>query len=281
MDEIASALGDGARWRIVELLAERPRSVGELAELTGLRQPQTTKHLQTLARAGLVTVFPLGQRRVYAVEAAPLKALERGLRELVETTEAHRDERDGIARYRAAIEAESVVADRERWADGRTFSFERVLAAPLDAVWRHWVDPDLLVSWWAPPSMTVIDCAVEPEPGGRAVLEYRDAEGRRYRSEGRVHAAKEPEHLVFDLSVLDAAGAVSFTGHYDLTLAAVPDGTRLRLGLAITETTVEAVPYIAGIETGWGQVLDHLADTVGTSTRTTTAAHTKGKDTQT
>ena len=48
MDEIAAALGDGARWRIVELLAERPRSVGELAELTGLRQPQTTKHLQTL-----------------------------------------------------------------------------------------------------------------------------------------------------------------------------------------------------------------------------------------
>lgn len=280
VDEIASALGDGARWRIVELLAERPRSVGELAERTGLRQPQTTKHLQTLARAGLVTVFPLGQRRVYAVEAAPLKALECRLRELVETTEAHQDERNVIARYRAAIEAESVVADRERWADGRTFSFERVLAAARDVVWRHWVDPDLLASWWAPPSMTVIDCAVEPKRGGRAVLEYHEAEGRRYRSEGRVHAAMEPEHLVFDLSVLDAAGAVSFTGHYDLTLAAVPDGTRLRLGLTITETAVEAVPYIAGIETGWGQVLDHLADTVGTPTRTTTAAHTKGKETQ-
>ena len=54
MDRLASALGDGARWLIIELLAERPRSVGELAELTGLRQPQTTKHLQTLARAGLL-----------------------------------------------------------------------------------------------------------------------------------------------------------------------------------------------------------------------------------
>jgi uncharacterized protein YndB with AHSA1/START domain/DNA-binding transcriptional ArsR family regulator len=273
MDQIAAALGDGPRWHIVELLAERPRSVGELAELTGLRQPQTTKHLQTLARAGLVTVFPLGQRRVYAVEAAPLKALERCLRELVETTEAHGDERDVIARYRAAIEAESAVADRTRWADGRTFSFERVLAAPRDVVWRHWVDPDLLASWWVPPSMTVTDCALEPWAGGRAVLEYRDAEGR-YRSEGRVHAAKEPERLVFDLSVLEAAGAVSFTGHYDLTLAAVPDGTRLRLGLRITATTVEAVPYIAGIDTGWGQVLNNLADAVGNAQPTTEAAHT-------
>jgi uncharacterized protein YndB with AHSA1/START domain/DNA-binding transcriptional ArsR family regulator len=266
VDRIASALGDSARWRIVELLAERPRSVGELAELTGLRQPQTTKHLQTLARAGLVTVFPLGQRRVYAVETAPLSALARRLQELVETAEAHEGERDVIARYRAAIEAESAVADRERWADGRTFSFERVLAAPREVVWRHWVDPDLLASWWAPPPMTVTDCALEPRTGGRAVLEYRDAEGR-YRSEGQVHAAKEPEHLVFDLSVLDAAGAVSFTGHYELTLTAAPDGTRLRLGLRITETTVEAVPYIAGIETGWDQVLDNL-----------TEALTKGKE---
>ncbi|HEY7597737.1 MAG TPA: hypothetical protein VH969_31640, partial [Actinophytocola sp.] len=45
------------------------------------------------------------------------------------------------------------------------------------------------------------------------------------------------------------------------------DGTRLRLGLQITETTVEAVPFIAGIETGWGQVLDHLADAVSTAKR--------------
>ncbi|HXT88277.1 MAG TPA: metalloregulator ArsR/SmtB family transcription factor [Trebonia sp.] len=277
MDQIASALGDGARWRIVELLAERPRSVGELAELVGLRQPQTTKHLQTLARAGLVTVFPLGQRRVCAIETAPLKALEDRLRELVETAAAHQGDRDVIARYRAAIEEEAAAADRDRWADERTFSFERVLAASPDAVWRHWADPELLASWWAPSSMTITDCALEPKPGGRVVLEYRDPEGLRYRSEGRVHAAQEPQRLVFDLSVLDASGAVSFTGHYDLTLAAVPDGTRLRLGLRITETTVEAVPYIAGIEPGWEQVLGNLAAAVEVSQHTTKAP-TKGKE---
>src|SRR3954454_20143425 len=148
MNGIAAALGDTARWRIVELLAERPRSVGELAELTGLRQPQTTKHLQTLARTGLVSVFPLGQRRVYALEAEPLTALAGRLRELAETTAAHEGERDVVARYRAAIEAETAVADRDRWADGRSFAFERVPAVPQDVVWRHWTDPELLASWW-------------------------------------------------------------------------------------------------------------------------------------
>lgn len=278
MERIAAALGDPARWRIVELLAERPRSVGELAELTGLRQPQTTKHLQTLARVGLVTGYPLGQRRVYAVEAAPLAALARRLRELVEAAEAHAGERDVIARYLAAIEAESAVADRDRWADGRVFSFDRVLAAPRDVVWRHWAEADLLASWWVPPPMTVTECVLEPRAGGRAVLEYRDAEGR-YRAEGVVRAARRPERLAFDLSVLDGAGAVSFTGHYDLTLTEAEDGTRLRLGLRITETSVEAIPYIAGIETGWGQVLDNLAAAVGAFQRTAKAA-TKRKEQQ-
>ncbi|MGW6276632.1 metalloregulator ArsR/SmtB family transcription factor [Kribbella sp. NPDC055071] len=265
MNVIASALGDDARWRIVELLAERPRSVGELAELTGLRQPQTTKHLQTLARAGLVTVFPLGQRRVYAIETEPLKSLGNRLAELVTAAEAHADERDVIARYRAAIETESATADRERWADGRTFVFERVLAVPPKVVWRHWVEPALLASWWAPPSMTITDCLVEPKPGGRVVLAYADNDGRRYHSRGRVHSATESEHLVFDLSVLGTPG--SFTGHYDLSLTTGPGGTRLRLELRITETTVEAVPYIAGIETGWGQVLDNLTARITNKTR--------------
>lgn len=284
MEEIAAALGDGSRWRIVELLAERPRSVGELAELTGLRQPQTTKHLQTLARAGIVTVSPLGQRRVYAIEGAPLAAFEARLRKLGETIAAHEGERDVIARYQAAIEADSALADRDRWADGRTFSFERALVAPRDVVWNHLVDPDLLASWWAPPSMTITECVLESKPGGRAVLAYRDAEGR-YRSEGRVHAAAELEHLVFELSVLDSAGDVMFTGHYDLALADSPGGTRLQVSLRISETTVEAVPAIAGIGTGWGQVLDNLAVAVDAFQNAGGTAHAKpvqsrGKETQ-
>jgi uncharacterized protein YndB with AHSA1/START domain len=256
MDGIAAALGDAARWRIVELLAERPRSVGELAELTGLRQPQTTKHLQTLARAGLVTAFPLGQRRVYALEAEPLVAFAGRLADLVKATEAHESERDAVTRYRAAVEADTAAADRDRWADGREFGFERVVAVPREVVWRYWTDPELLASWWVPSSMTVTACVLEPRPGGHAVLAYRDADGE-YHSEGWVRLADEPGRLAFDLAV---TGEASFTGHYDLELVSVPGGTRLRLGLRITATTVGAVAAIAGIETGWGQVLDHLTD---------------------
>ncbi|WP_033262530.1 metalloregulator ArsR/SmtB family transcription factor [Amycolatopsis vancoresmycina] len=256
MDRIAAALGDAARWRIVELLAERPRSVGELAELTGLRQPQTSKHLQTLARAGLVTVFPLGQRRVHALEAQPLAALAGRLRELAEAAEGQAGEREVLVRYRAGIDRAAAAADRDRWADGRSFAFERLLPEPPGVVWRHWAEPELLASWWVPPSMTVIACVLEPRPGGRVVLRYRDADAE-YPSEGQVLVAEEPAHLVFDLAV---TGPASFTGHYDLRLEPADEGTRLRLDLGITATTVAAVPFIAGIEPGWQQVLDHLTE---------------------
>ncbi len=253
MEQIAAVLGDGARWRLVELLAERPRSVGELAELTGLRQPQTTKHLQALGRVGLVTVFPLGQRRVYALESEPLTAFAHRLQQLASTAGEHAGGRDVLARYRDAISQETALADRDHWADGRTFSFERVLPASAEVIWRHWVDPDLLASWWAPPSMTVTEGLLEPRAGGRAVLEYRDADGR-YRSEGTVHEATPYKRLVFDLAVLGA----SFSATYDVALTAAADGTRLRLDMRLDDTTVAAAPSIAGIETGWNQVLDNL-----------------------
>jgi DNA-binding transcriptional ArsR family regulator len=69
-DALLIALADPARWRLVTLLAERPRSVGVLAQLAEARQPQTTKHLQTLERAGVVTSQRTGQRRVYALRSA-------------------------------------------------------------------------------------------------------------------------------------------------------------------------------------------------------------------
>ncbi len=73
------ALADPARWRLVELLAERPCPVGVLAQLAGARQPQTTKHLQTLERAGVVSSERSGNRRIYTLRSEPLRELAAAL----------------------------------------------------------------------------------------------------------------------------------------------------------------------------------------------------------
>ncbi|GHH00502.1 ArsR/SmtB family transcription factor [Streptomyces lanatus] len=71
-----SALADPHRRSIVALLLERPRSVGEIVEECGLSQPSTSKHLKVLREAGLVRVRQDAQRRVYALDPAPIAALD-------------------------------------------------------------------------------------------------------------------------------------------------------------------------------------------------------------
>ena len=60
---LLAALAEPNRLRIVELLNIAPRAVGEIASKLDLRQPQVTKHLQALERAGLVAVRRRGQMR--------------------------------------------------------------------------------------------------------------------------------------------------------------------------------------------------------------------------
>jgi DNA-binding transcriptional ArsR family regulator len=71
-----SVVSDPHRRTMLGLLLERPRSVGELVELTGLTQPGTSKHLRVLRDAGLVNADRDAQRRVYALNPGPLAELD-------------------------------------------------------------------------------------------------------------------------------------------------------------------------------------------------------------
>ncbi len=70
------ALAEPNRLKIVELLRSQPRSVNEVALLTGLRQPQASKHLHVLAEAGLVSVQPVAQQRIYTLQPEAFLRLE-------------------------------------------------------------------------------------------------------------------------------------------------------------------------------------------------------------
>ncbi|MFF5475756.1 ArsR/SmtB family transcription factor [Streptomyces sp. NPDC012935] len=71
-----TALADPHRRAIVALLLERPRPVGEIVDACGLSQPSTSKHLKVLREAGLVQVRQDAQRRVYALNPAPIAELD-------------------------------------------------------------------------------------------------------------------------------------------------------------------------------------------------------------
>ena len=70
------ALADPTRRRMVELLARRERTAGDIGERFAISQPGVSKHLRVLREAGLVRVREDGRRRVYSLDPAPLKELE-------------------------------------------------------------------------------------------------------------------------------------------------------------------------------------------------------------
>lgn len=73
---VFEVIAEPSRRRILDLLAEGERPVGELVEHVALSQPAVSKHLKTLREAGLVEVRGEAQRRVYRVRPQPLQAVD-------------------------------------------------------------------------------------------------------------------------------------------------------------------------------------------------------------
>ena len=73
---IFGALADPTRRRILEILAEGDRSVGELVEQFPVSQPAISRHLRLLREAGLVDCHGDGKRRVYSFDPGSLAPLD-------------------------------------------------------------------------------------------------------------------------------------------------------------------------------------------------------------
>lgn len=97
MDDAWDALGDRTRRAIVECLAERPRAVGELADVLPVSRPAVSQHLRILKDAGLVAEHAAGTRRIYRLNPAGVDAL--------------RDQLDAF--WNRALSAYKVVVEQE------------------------------------------------------------------------------------------------------------------------------------------------------------------------
>jgi len=73
---IFEILADSNRRRVLDLLREQERTVGELVDALDMSQPAVSKHLRILRDAGLVESRADAQRRVYTLRAEPLADLD-------------------------------------------------------------------------------------------------------------------------------------------------------------------------------------------------------------
>lgn len=101
LDRVLTALADPYRRRAVELLRERPRRAGDLADALGLSAPAMSKHLRALKESGFVEEnhpdFD-ARVRVYSLKSGAMD----GLKAWVEETE--RRWANQLASFKAHVE---------------------------------------------------------------------------------------------------------------------------------------------------------------------------------
>lgn len=74
---VFDVVAEPRRRQILDLLRQGERPVNELVEALGMTQPAVSKHLRVLRDAGIVTSRVDAQRRLYRLDAAPLREIDR------------------------------------------------------------------------------------------------------------------------------------------------------------------------------------------------------------
>lgn len=69
------ALAHPVRLQILDVVRERPCTVGEIVERVGLAQPVISRHLAVLRREGVLSVAPSGRERVYRLAGCRVEPL--------------------------------------------------------------------------------------------------------------------------------------------------------------------------------------------------------------
>lgn len=77
--QLLKLLANETRLKLLGLLAARERSVGELAEIAGVKEPTVSHHLALLAEAGLVTMRAEGTAHLYRLDAEVLQGIGKEL----------------------------------------------------------------------------------------------------------------------------------------------------------------------------------------------------------
>ena len=108
-----NVLAEPNRRHLLDALLHGPMPVNELVEAMGMSQPVVSKHLRVLRDAGFVNVQPDGQRRLYSINAEPMKEMDSWLApyrqfwaDRLDALERHLEQTQGSSNRAASIQGD-------------------------------------------------------------------------------------------------------------------------------------------------------------------------------
>jgi uncharacterized protein YndB with AHSA1/START domain len=136
----------------------------------------------------------------------------------------------------------------------------RVFDAPRELVFKAWTDPKCVAQWWRPRGFTNPVCELDVRPRGAIRIHMRGPDGTVYPMTGVYQEVVEPERIVFTSAALDAEGNALFELLTTVTFAEQGGKTKQILRARVIKRTAQAAQYLKGMEAGWTQSLEHLAE---------------------
>ncbi len=137
----------------------------------------------------------------------------------------------------------------------------RLFNAPRQLVYEAWTDPQHLAQWWGPHSFTNPHVELDLRPGGVLLIHMAGPDGVVYPMRATFREVNPPERLVFVSTALeDDDGVPQLEVLNTVTFAAMGNQTELTLRAKAIKVGPIALQAIAGMEIGWSQSLEKLAD---------------------
>lgn len=135
---------------------------------------------------------------------------------------------------------------------------ERTFDAPIEEVWRMWIDPVEFAGWYGPSGARIPTCEMDVRVGGRrrVCMRFELPDGaRELWFTGAFAEVSEPTRLVYTEAMTDAEGAAMPGAHpateVFVELSRLGDRTRMVL-------THRGIPAGSPGEAGWRSALDEL-----------------------
>jgi uncharacterized protein YndB with AHSA1/START domain len=143
-----------------------------------------------------------------------------------------------------------------------TVAITRVFDAPRALVWRAWTDPKILGAWFGPRGFTSSVPELDVRVGGALRIVMHGPDGNDYPMKGVFREVTPPERLVFSNIAIDNDGNHLLEGETIVTLTEQGGKTKMMMKSHAVGLVPIAPQMLAGMEAGWTQSIDKLAELV-------------------